>query len=202
MSEKFSLLIESVRECRICEESLPLGPRPVLQVHPMAKILIAGQAPGRRVHEHGIPFDDPSGDRLREWLGISREVFYDETRIAILPMGFCYPGTGKSGDLPPRPECAEAWRQQLLDSMLQIRLTLVIGQYAQRWHLTSRRGNLTETVRAWREYGPQVIPLPHPSPRNNIWLKKNPWFSESLLPSLRKMTQEALEQRGRTVVSL
>lgn len=192
MSDQFSLLIESVRQCRICEKSLPLGPRPVLQVHPRAKILVAGQAPGRRVHESGIPFDDPSGDRLREWLGVTRGQFYDETKIAILPMGFCYPGTGKSGDLPPRPECAEAWRHRLLQSLPRITLTLVIGQYAQRWHLPRKHGNLTDTVRAWQDYGPSIIPLPHPSPRNNIWLKKNPWFSESLLPSLKDLTQEAL----------
>jgi uracil-DNA glycosylase len=192
MSEQFSLLIESVRQCRICEKSLPLGPRPVLQVHPRAKILVAGQAPGRRVHESGIPFDDPSGDRLREWLGVTRGQFYDETKIAILPMGFCFPGTGKSGDLPPRPECAEAWRHRLLQSLPRITLTLVIGQYAQRWHLPRKHGNLTDTVRAWQDYGPSIIPLPHPSPRNNIWLKKNPWFSESLLPSLKDLTQEAL----------
>lgn len=195
MSEQFSQLIESVRQCRICEKSLPLAPRPVLQVHPRAKILIAGQAPGRRVHESGIPFDDPSGDRLREWLGVTKEVFYDETKIAILPMGFCYPGTGKSGDLPPRPECAETWRHRLLDSLPQIKLTLVIGQYAQRWHLTHKHGNLTDAVRAWQEYGPNIIPLPHPSPRNNIWLKKNPWFSESLLPSLKVLTLEALNAK-------
>lgn len=195
MSEQFSKLVESVRQCRICEESLPLGPRPVLQVHPHAKILIAGQAPGRRVHESGIPFNDPSGDRLREWLGVTEEVFYDETKIAILPMGFCYPGTGKSGDFPPRPECAETWRQRLMESMVQIKLTLLIGQYAQGWHLTRKQRNLTDTVRAWREYGPHIIPLPHPSPRNNIWLKKNPWFAESLLPSLKDLTQEALNAK-------
>ncbi len=192
MSRQFSQLLKSVRECRLCEKSLPLGPRPVLQIDPRAKILIAGQAPGRRVHESGIPFDDPSGVRLREWLGVSRETFYDPTKIAILPMGFCYPGTGKSGDLPPRPECAEAWREQLLSSLRQVELTLVIGQFAQRWHLDRVHRNLTETVRAWRDYGPRIIPLPHPSPRNNIWLKKNPWFSESLLPSLKTRTQEAL----------
>ena len=192
MSEQFSQLINSVRQCRICAESLPLGPRPVLQAHPQAKILIAGQAPGRRVHESGVPFDDPSGDRLREWLGVTKESFYDETKFAILPMGFCYPGTGKSGDLPPRPECAETWRQQLLQQLSQIALTLVIGQFAQRWHLTRTHKNLTETVRAWQDYGPHTIPLPHPSPRNNIWLKKNPWFSESLLPQLRKLTKKAL----------
>jgi uracil-DNA glycosylase len=170
-----------------------LGARPVLQINPQAKILIAGQAPGRRVHESGIPFDDPSGVRLREWLGVSRETFYDPGKVAILPMGFCYPGTGKSGDLPPRPECAERWRQQLLDSLRHVELTLVIGQYAQRWHLARVHKNLTETVRAWQDYGPRIVPLPHPSPRNNIWLKRNPWFSESLLPSLKVMTRAALK---------
>ena len=192
MKDPFSELRESVQQCRICESSLPFGPRPVVQIDRRAKVLIAGQAPGRRVHESGVPFDDPSGDRLREWMGVSADTFYDPAKIAILPMGFCYPGTGKSGDLPPRPECAPHWRRQLLDSMPQICLTLVIGQYAQRWHLVETRNNLTETVRAWREYGPGIIPLPHPSPRNNIWLKKNPWFSESLLPVLRERSREAL----------
>ncbi len=192
MSRQFSQLLESVRECRLCEKSLPLGPRPVLQVDPRAKILIAGQAPGRRVHESGIPFDDASGVRLREWLGVSSEAFYDPTKFAILPMGFCYPGTGKSGDLPPRPECAEAWRERLLTSLRQVEMTLVIGQYAQRWHLPQMQKNLTETLRAWQDYGPGIIPLPHPSPRNNIWLKKNAWFAESLLPALKTRTQEAL----------
>ena len=192
MIQQFSQLLQSVRECRLCEKSLPLGPRPVLQIDPRATILIAGQAPGRRVHESGKPFDDPSGVRLREWLGVSRETFYDPGKVAILPMGFCYPGSGKSGDLPPRPECAEAWRQLLLSSLRHVELTLVIGQFAQRWHLASVQKNLTETVRAWRDYGPGIVPLPHPSPRNNIWLKRNPWFSEYLLPSLKIMTQEAL----------
>jgi len=189
---EFAELVESVRQCRLCEKSLPLGPRPVLQIDPRARILIAGQAPGRRVHETGVPFDDPSGDRLRDWLGISRDVFYDPTEVAILPMGFCYPGTGKSGDLPPRPECGPAWRQQLLDRLTNIELTLVIGQYAQKWHLPDVKKNLTETVRAWKDYGKDVIPLPHPSPRNNIWLKKNPWFAESILPHLRRSARKAL----------
>ncbi len=192
MSQEFSQLLESVRDCQLCDKSLPLGPRPVLQADARAKILIAGQAPGRRVHESGIPFDDASGARLRDWLGVSSEVFYDPTRFAILPMGFCYPGSGKSGDLPPRPECAEAWRERLLTGLRQVELTLVIGQYAQRWHLSKTKKNLTETVRAWQDYGPGIIPLPHPSPRNNIWLKKNPWFAESLLPALKTRTQEAL----------
>ena len=192
VATEFAELVESVRQCRLCEKSLPLGPRPVLQVDSRATILIAGQAPGRRVHETGVPFDDPSGDRLRDWLGITRDVFYDATKVAILPMGFCYQGTGKSGDLPPRSECEPAWRQQLLDHLENIELTLVIGQYAQKSHLPNAKKNLTETVRAWKDYGKSVIPLPHPSPRNNIWLKKNPWFAESLLPHLKRSVRKAL----------
>ncbi len=165
---KFTSLLKSVRRCRLCEEFLPLGPRPIVQLHPQATILIAGQAPGRRVHESGVPFDDRSGDRLREWLG-------------------------KSGDLPPRPECEKAWRQELLERLTRIKLTLVIGQYAHKWHLPRTRKNLTETVRAWQDYAPHVFPLPHPSPRNNIWLKKNPWFAESLLPSLRVAVKAAAD---------
>lgn len=184
--------LAKVNQCRLCEQSLPMGPRPVIQVAPEARILIAGQAPGRRVHETGIPFDDPSGDRLREWMGISREVFYDPRRIAILPMGFCYPGSGSSGDLPPRPECAPAWREDLIGCLRQLRLTLVIGRYAQEWHLANGKATLTETVRQWREHGEAVMPLPHPSPRNNIWIKKNPWFGIELLPALRQAVREAL----------
>lgn len=195
-NSEFNNLLESVRECRICEKALPFGARPVLQINPRAKILIAGQAPGRRVHETGVPFDDASGDRLRDWLGVTREVFYDATKVAILPMGFCYPGTGKSGDLPPRPECEPAWRQQLMQHLNEVELTLVIGQYALKSHLPRMKKNLTETVRAWEEYGSGVIPLPHPSPRNNIWLKKNPWFAESLLPSLRRAVKNALVPGG------
>ena len=158
-----------------------------------AKILIVGQAPGRRVHETGIPFDDPSGNRLREWMGIDKSVFYDESKIAIVPMGFCFPGTGKSGDLPPRPECAETWRKKLLNELPQISLTLVIGQYAQAWHLGQLvKQNLTETVKAWKEFGPEIIPLPHPSPRNNIWLKKNPWFEQEVLPKLQAKVKSIL----------
>jgi uracil-DNA glycosylase len=190
--DRFGELLATVRRCRICEDSLPCGPRPVLQLHPQAKILIAGQAPGRKVHASGVPFDDASGDRLRAWMGVSRDTFYDPEKIAILPMGFCYPGTGKSGDLPPRKECAPEWREPLMQSLTDLRLTLVIGQYALAWHLPATKKNLTETVRAWQEYGPGVMPLPHPSPRNNIWLKKNPWFSEALLPQLAVQVRQAL----------
>ncbi len=186
-------LLEQVRACTLCEKDLANGVRPVLQVSKHAKILIAGQAPGSKVHTTGIPFDDPSGDRLRDWMGIDRETFYDSQQIGILPMGFCYPGKGKSGDLPPRPICAETWREKLLATMPEIQLTLVIGQYALAWHLENPERNLTETVKNWAAYGDQVIPLPHPSPRNNIWLKKNQWFEAEVLPALRTRVQVALK---------
>jgi uracil-DNA glycosylase len=188
-----ALLLQQVRACTLCAPQLPLGPRPVLQVHPAARILVVGQAPGTKVHNSGVPFDDASGDRLREWMGISREVFYEPTQMAIVPMGFCYPGTGKSGDLPPRPECAPRWRQEVLAHMPAIALTLVIGQYAQAWHLPkSVHSSVTGTVQRWQEFAPNVIPLPHPSPRNNIWLKHNPWFAEILLPELKVLVARAL----------
>ena len=183
----FDKVAKKVRSCRVCAAHLPLGPRPVFQIDPKATILIAGQAPGRRVHESGVPFSDASGDRLRTWMGVDSEVFYDPQKIAILPMGFCYPGTGKSGDLPPRPECANEWRNQLLKLMPAIELTLVIGQYALDWHLkTTQKDTLTQTVQNWKEYWPTVLPLPHPSPRNNIWLKKNPWFEIDIIPKLQR----------------
>ncbi len=185
-------LLTDVRSCTLCAEHLPHGTRPVVQIHPRAAVLIAGQAPGRRVHESGVPFDDPSGDRLREWMGVDRDTFYDAKQVAILPMGFCYPGTGKSGDLPPRPECAPTWRQQLLDHLPKLGLTLVIGQYAMADHFGKSKVSLTDRVRAWRDAGPDVIPLPHPSPRNNIWLKRNPWFEKELLPVLRTRVQGLL----------
>jgi uracil-DNA glycosylase len=179
------LLLKEVRGCTICAAHLPHGPRPVLQADSRARILIAGQAPGSKVHASGVPFDDASGERLRQWMGVGREQFYDPEIVAILPMGFCYPGTGKSGDLPPRRECAPQWRARLLQAMPHIELTLVIGQYAMAWHLPdAATSNLTQTVRAWREHGSAVLPLPHPSPRNNIWLKANPWFALEVVPAL------------------
>ena len=188
--ESFSKLVNKVHKCTLCIESLPMGARPVLQVSQIAKILIAGQAPGIRVHKSGIPFDDPSGERLRRWMGISDEIFYDANKIAILPMGFCYPGKGKSGDLAPRPECAEKWRQQLLDAMPQIELILVIGMYAQKWHMPElKKQTLTQTVKNWKDYWPKLIPLPHPSPRNNIWLKKNHWFEKDVISKLQSQIQ-------------
>lgn len=178
-------LINDIKSCTACSKYLPLGPRPVVQFDAASKILIVGQAPGKKVHESGVPFDDASGDRLREWLGVSKETFYDKKRLAILPMGFCYPGTGRSGDLPPRPECAEKWREEVLSSLKQVKLTLVVGQYAIAYHLPNSGKNLTDTVSDWEMYWPDVIPLPHPSPRNNIWLKRNSWFQAELLPKLK-----------------
>ncbi len=192
--KKFASLMNEVRACTICASHLPHGPRPVLQLHPKARLLIAGQAPGRKVHESGTPFDDASGERLREWMGVTRNVFYDPELVAILPMGFCYPGTGKSGDLPPRPECAPAWREQLLGRLRHLEVTLVIGKYAQAYHLDETKSSLTENVRAWRKYWPNTVPLPHPSPRNNIWLRKNPWFEAELLPLLRQRVEAALSK--------
>ena len=185
MPESITRLLTDVRACSLCKADLAHGVRPVLQVNANATVLIAGQAPGSKVHATGVPFDDPSGDRLRSWMGIDRETFYDESKIAILPMSFCYPGKGKSGDLPPMPICAKTWRERLLLMMPNIKLTLVIGKYAQDWHLGKTQTNLTETVRAWRSYDESLMPLPHPSPRNNIWLKKNSWFETDTLPFLK-----------------
>ena len=185
-------LLPSIRYCRLCAGTIPEPIRPVVQVHRNAKILIAGQAPGRKVQASGIPFDDASGDRLRDWMGVDRDTFYDPTKIAILPMAFCYPGTGKSGDLAPPPRCAENWREKLLAELPNIRLTLVIGQYAMAWHLDEAPATLTDTVKQWRDYGPEILPLPHPSPRNNIWMAKNPWFAEDVLPELGHRVGQAL----------
>jgi uracil-DNA glycosylase len=177
----------NARACRVCEAHLPLGPRPVMRASASARLLIIGQAPGTRVHESGIPWNDRSGDRLRQWLGVSPDIFYDEARIAIVPMGFCYPGVDpRGGDLPPRPECAPLWHPPFLDAMPDIRLTLLIGSYAQARYLgAARKKTMTETVANWRAYLPDFLPLPHPSWRNTAWIKKNPWFETGLLPELR-----------------
>lgn len=181
----FLRLLEDVRKCRTCEPFLPLGCKPIFQIHQEAKILLVGQAPGRRVHETGIPFNDPSGDRLRNWLGIDRMTFYNEQRIALLPMGFCYPGTGKGGDLPPRKECAEQWRNRLLACLNKIELTVVIGQYARDWHLPEERKlSMAESVAGWRQHWPQLVVLPHPSPRNIRWFRNNPWLEAEIVPVL------------------
>ena len=187
-------LLTEIRACRLCAEHLPLGPNPVLQAAQTAKILIVGQAPGIRVHRTGIPFNDPSGDRLRDWLGIDRDSFYDPALMAIVPMGFCYPGRGKSGDLPPRPECAATWRAPLMASLPNIRLTVVIGRYAIAYHLPDygRNPSVTNAVANWRSHWPDVIPLPHPSPRNNLWLRRNAWFDTEIVPALRARVAEIL----------
>jgi len=185
-------LLTRISACRLCAGRFKAtatahSPRPVLRVSPAARILIAGQAPGARVHASGLPFDDPSGDRLRDWMGVDRATFYDRSRIAVVPMAFCFPGyDAKGSDLPPPPVCAKTWRAQVLAAMPRIGLTLLVGQYAQRWHLGARRArSLTETVRNWRAYGPALLPVPHPSWRNTAWLKKNPWFAEEVLPWLK-----------------
>lgn len=179
-------LLVAVRKCRACEQHLPLGPRPVLQVGGTARVLIVGQAPGVRVHACGTPWADPSGERLRMWMGLNKADFYDESQIAIIPMGYCYPGRGHGGDLAPRRECATLWLDHLLAKLPQLELTLLIGLHAQRHFLGKRRKrSLTETVRAWREYAPEYLPLPHPSARNTPWFQRNPWFEQELLPVLR-----------------
>jgi uracil-DNA glycosylase len=186
-------LITEIKQCTVCEPHLELGANPVFSVSPFSKIVIIGQAPGRIVHETGVPWNDQSGDNLRSWLQVDNETFYNADLFAIVPMGFCYPGTGKSGDLPPRKECAPLWHGPLLRMMPAARLTLLIGQYAQKYYLAGRRRkNLTATVKNYRDYLPEFIPLPHPSPRNNIWQKKNPWFKDELLPELRRLTADAL----------
>lgn len=184
------MLIDEVRACRICSDFLPNPPRPIVQFGSQAKILIASQAPGRMAHLAGRPFDDVSGDRLRDWLGLTKAQFYDAQMVAILPMGFCYPGTGKSGDLPPRPECAPAWRGALLGELQQLELTLAIGRYAQSYHFDAPGSTLTQLVASWQDYWPHKIPLPHPSPRNRLWFKRNPWFERKLIPRLQARVAE------------
>ncbi len=190
----FAALLRDVRACTVCADYLRLPPRPILSAARTSRLMIVGQAPGRRVHDTGIPWNDPSGDRLREWLQLPREVFYDERRIAIIATGLCYPGKGPSGDLPPCPKCAPLWHPPLRAAMPDIRLTLLVGGYAQAYYLGSKRGRtLTDTVRHYRDYLPGFIPLPHPSPRNQAWLKHNPWFEKEVLPLLRKEVAACLK---------
>lgn len=185
-SYTISALKRNIKACALCEADLPYAPKPVFSFSSKSRILIVGQAPGIKVHESGIPWNDASGDRLREWMQVSKEQFYDTKYFSIVPMAFCYPGKGKSGDLPPPPECAEKWMNPILEKLPKRRLTLLVGQYAQAWHLkTSKKATLTETVKNWGEYQPEYFVLPHPSPRNNIWLKKNPWFEKELVPKLK-----------------
>jgi uracil-DNA glycosylase len=189
--ETLETVMAEARACRACVPYLPLGPRPVIRGHASARLLIVGQAPGTKVHETGIPWNDPSGKRLRAWLQLDDDTFYDEDRIAIIPMGFCYPGTnGKGGDAPPRPECAPLWHARLRAALPRIGLTLLVGQYAQRWYLRDRRqGSMTGTVRAFRDYLPEFLPLPHPSWRTMAWQKKNPWFDDEVLPEARRLVR-------------
>lgn len=189
-------LLAEARACRACEGELPLGPRPIFQAHPEARILIASQAPGRIAHESGVPFQDPSGRRLRDWMGLDEATFYDPRRIAIVPMGFCYPGRGRGGDLPPRPECAPLWRDAFLNRLKRIELTLMIGAHAQRWHGAAGTGSVADAARRWLEAPGPVIPLPHPSPRNNGWLARNPWFDREMRPRIREYVARALQLTG------
>jgi uracil-DNA glycosylase len=187
-------LLKNIRVCEVCKDHLPLGPRPIVAAHSDAKIIIIGQAPGTKVHETGVPWDDPSGRQLRKWLGVSDAIFYDETKIALVPMGFCYPGKGKGGDLPPRTECAPLWHQKLWDSMPNLELIILIGTYAQKYYLkTEMEKNLTETVKSFQKYLPKYFPLPHPSPRNRFWLKKNPWFDDGVVKELQKLVSKNLK---------
>ncbi len=184
-------LIEEVRACTVCAKSLAAGPRPIVQFGPASRVVIIGQAPGSKVHQSGVPWRDDSGDRLRGWTGLSADEFYDPAKVALMPMGFCYPGKGKSGDLPPRPECAPLWHERILATLKDCRLTLLVGTYAQAHYLETT--NLTDAVKAFNSHGPAVFPLPHPSWRSAIWMKRNPWFEADVLPALRKAVRRALK---------
>lgn len=186
-------LLHNIRNCSLCKAHLPLGPRPVVTAHQDSKIVIIGQAPGTKVHASGIPWDDASGKQLRKWLGVTEEEFYDEKNFAIVPMGFCYPGRGKGGDLPPRPECAPQWHEQLMEFMPNVELVLLIGMYAQKYYLKNdAKKTLTETVAEYQDYLPKYFPLPHPSPRNRFWLTRNPWFEQEVVSELRTKVHDLL----------
>lgn len=187
-------LLEEVRACTVCREHLDAGPRPIVQADPSARIVIIGQAPGRRVHETGVPWNDPSGDLLRTWLALTESEFYDATIVALMPMGFCYPGSTSSGDKPPRPECAPLWHDRILGLLRADRLEVIIGAYAQKRYLTNRADNLTAAVARWEHHLPDRIVLPHPSPRNRHWLTKNPWFAREVLPAVQRRVREVIEQ--------
>jgi uracil-DNA glycosylase family 4 len=183
-------LKNEINKCVICKDYLPNKPKPIFYFSKQSKIIIIGQAPGKIVDENGIPWNDKSGNNLRNWLGVSKEIFYDEKIFATVPMGFCFPGTGKTGDLPPRPECAPTWHQKVLSFIDKPSIILLIGKYAQDYYLGNKsKANLTETVKNYKNYLPKYLPLPHPSPRNNIWMKKNSWFADILLPDLKKIIQ-------------
>ncbi len=193
MAETLGRILDEVRRCAVCAARLPLGPRPIVQARPEARVLIVGQAPGSKAHASGVPWRDASGERLRCWMGVDEAAFYDNRRVAIVPMGFCYPGAGASGDLPPRPECAPLWHERLLSRLPERRLTLLVGAHAQAYYLRGRgKTNLTETVRGYRAHMPRFFPLPHPSWRSTIWMRKNPWFHSEALPALREAIAEAM----------
>lgn len=191
--DSFSSLVIEAQMCRLCEKFLPLGPRPVFSIHPKSKILVIGQAPGTKVHATGIPWNDPSGEELRRWMGVDSSLFYNPKIFGIMPMGFCYPGRGSGGDMPPRPECAPTWHERIRSEMPEVKLTLLIGQYAQKYYLEgSRKRTLTETVKSFEEYLPDFFPLVHPSPRNRMWQRRNPWFEEVVVPALREQVSSLL----------
>ena len=198
MTPETESLLASVRACTVCSDFLAAGPRPVVQFSETARIVIIGQAPGSRVHASGVPWNDPSGDRLRGWTGLSKGQFYDPARVALVPMGFCYPGKGKGGDLPPRPECAPLWHARIMALLPADRLTLLVGTYAQRAYLTLPKGaTLMETVREFHGFGPRFFPLPHPAWRSAIWMKRNPWYERDVLPALQADVQSHLEDANR-----
>ena len=184
-------LLKQINECKICEKHLPYNPNPIVQASKNSKIIIIGQTPGQKVHDGGVPWEDKSGDELRRWLGVSREQFYNDKLFAHIPMGFCYPGKGKSGDLPPRPECAPQWHLQLLNKMNNVKLILLVGQYSQKYYLKTK-STLTENVKNFQNFLPEYFPLVHPSPRNKIWQKKNPWFESNIIPELQTKVKEIL----------
>lgn len=193
MSMTIETLLKEIRNCEVCREALDHQPRPVVSASSKSRILVIGQAPGTKVHASGIPWDDASGRNLRKWLGVTDEQFYNPDLFGIVPMGFCYPGKGRSGDLPPRPECAPQWHSPLLDFMPKITLTLLIGQYAQGYYLKDKKKDtLTETVRNFEEYLPDFMPLVHPSPRNGIWMRKNQWFEEEVVPQLQAIVKSVI----------
>ena len=186
-------LLTEIRNCTICAAHLPLGPRPVIEASENSKIIIVGQAPGTKVHESGVPWDDQSGKKLREWLGVSNEAFYDLDTFGIVPMGFCYPGKGKTGDLPPRKECAEAWHEKVFKAFTGVELILLVGTYAQNYFLRNDERNLTEKVKHFNEYLPEYWPMPHPSPVNRFWRSRNPWFEKEVVPKLQKKIQQIIQ---------
>ena len=189
-------LIAKIRSCTECAAHLPLGPKPVFQFGPAAPILLVSQAPGTAAHHSGKPFNDLSGERLRRWLGVSPESFYNPKHFSLLPMGFCYPGRGEGGDLPPRPECAPRWREELLGRLTNVKLTLLVGSHAMRWHLPKPHQSLSNTVGAWQQRWPDVVVLPHPSPRNTHWLRQRPWIEDIVVPAVRERVATLLQDRS------